>query len=196
MKRSTKVVTAIGVVGAFAAGYLSSRPATSQPWSGPAVLQSIQAMGQLRTVRHTYQQVFEVETAEEAEPTLAVFPGVSAVVHAATRNTALVSATGTVDAGVDLSRISVEFAPNETIVALPAVDVYSPDIRLHVHTQRSGVFWRDNNIAPTGESEARSRFRSLAIQAGIKNEATKFAQAKLADLLSGRGKPVRFVSRA
>jgi Protein of unknown function (DUF4230) len=189
-------MAAVMVAGAFGAGYLMSRTASTPPWSGPAVLQSIQAMGQLRTVRHTYQQVFEVETAEEAEPTLAVFPGVSAVVHAATRNTALVSATGTVDAGMDLARVSIQFAPNETIVALPAVDVYSPDIRLHVHSQRSGVFWRDNNIAPTGESQARTRFRSLAIEAGITDEATKVAQAKLSDLLIGRGKPVRFIVRS
>lgn len=172
-------------------GSAHARPASvATVWEGPTILQRVQALGDLHTVRYAYQNVFQVQSTCEPAGVLASFPGVPQIVHAATRNQALVSATGTVEAGVDLSQAKAEKTPAGTVLILPLPRVYPPDVRLHVHEARPGAFWRDDNLAVHAIDEARTRFLNAGLRQGILAQAEQGARERVANLLGAAGAKV------
>jgi hypothetical protein len=167
------------VVGA-AAGFLAGRQRSGDSTydTGPVVL-AMQRIGDLHTASFMMNDVLHTSTRQEPSDGLAVIPGVSAVVHWATANRALVTATGRVEAGVDLTHLlpsdvtlSQDAQGNRIIhVHLPPISLYPADVHLHVVSEESGAFWRDENLIPKAEDEARTRFSAAAEQAGIRQTA-------------------------
>ncbi|CAN5560644.1 hypothetical protein BH11ARM2_BH11ARM2_25000 [soil metagenome] len=174
-------IAALGV-GLLLGGRFATRSDESTPWAGPLVLERVKALGDLHTVNHTYQRVFEYETAQDADGMWSAIPAASEIVHAATRNTALVSATGSVEAGVDLTKAHWE---GQTLV-LPTPKMYEPNVQLHVHDEKTGLFWRDVNLAPKATESARVEFRSAAIRSGILKTAQENAEKQVRALVGAQ----------
>jgi hypothetical protein len=194
MRGKQKLVVAAALVAGVLIGRGFLRPDVKTervPWAGPTVLQKVQALGDLRTVRYTYQNVFEVETTREPEGMLASLPGVTNVVHATTRNKALVSASGSVEAGVDLTKARYETKPEGTVLVLPKPRLFPPDVRLHVHRAKPGVFWRDDNLTVKATDVAREKFTTAGLQQGILPAAQKSARERVEALVQGSGANVQ-----
>jgi hypothetical protein len=155
------------------------RVADGTGWdSGPVVL-SIQKIGQLHTASFTMKDVLRQESQHDPEGWVSNVPGAADVVHWATHNEALAVAEGTVEAGVDLSRVSVQDVTREkradgkTVlhVRLPPVILYPPVVRLHVIHSQNGPFWRDEDIVPKAQARATQLFQAAAEQSGIRDRA-------------------------
>jgi hypothetical protein len=148
------------------------------PDSGP-VLVAIQQIGQLHTVTYSMKDVLHQESHHDPEGWVSNVPGATEVVHWATHNEALVMVEGTVDAGVDLSRLS---ARDVTVVKrpdgstfqrihLPPTTLYPPVVHLKVIHSDPGPFWRDENIVPKAQERAAKQFLTAAEQSGIRAKA-------------------------
>lgn len=135
------------------------------------LLEKVQALGELHAVKYTYRDVHEYETSKQPEGILASFPGGPEIVHASTRNTALMSFTGSVEAGVDLSKAKVERSSTGVTVKLPAPKVFPANVSADVHEVKRGLFWRDQGIAANAIEDAKSRFKETSIRQGILKEA-------------------------
>lgn len=160
-------------------GWHLIRPAAApEPDSGPLLI-AIRNIGQLHSASYTMKDVLHQETQQTPTGLLADIPGGIEVTQWATRNTALVTAEGTVEAGIDLSKISPaditrEKQPNGATlfrVHLPPVNVYPPAIKVHVEDHSRGLLWRDENIAPAAQQEASRRFIAAAKADGIRRKA-------------------------
>lgn len=159
-----------------------SRNGPPLPETGPVLL-AMQKVGALHTVSYQMKDVLHFETDKEPEGWVSNLPGADGLVKWATHNQALVVAEGTVEAGIDLSRLTAE---NVTLVRqpdgssrmrvrLPAVTVYPPNVRIRVENSRSGPFWRDENIVPKAQEEAGRRFLKAAEEGDIKATAQRNA---------------------
>lgn len=118
------------------------------------------------------------------------------LVRSATKNSALVSAHGTVEAGVDLSRASVRYETSATgrtlVVILPEPTVYRPHVDAKLHSNRSGLFWRDTNLPLKAQADAGQRFVTASYGQGIVEAAKASATTRLrAFLKSVTEVPVR-----
>ena len=160
-------------------GWRLTRPAAvPEPDSGPLLI-AIRNIGQLHSASYTMKDVLHQETEQTPTGLLADIPGGIEVAHWATRNTALITAEGTVEAGVDLSKITPADITREkqpdgaTLfrVHLPPVNVYPPTIKVHVEDHSRGLLWRDENIAPAAQQEASRRFIAAAEADGIRRKA-------------------------
>lgn len=185
----TLAVIAALSIGLLIGGRFATKSNESTPWAGPLVLEKVQALGDLHTVNHTYQRVFEYETSQDVEGAWSAVPAASSLVKAATRNKALVSASGSVEAGVDLKQARWE---GHTLV-LPSPKVYEPNVRLHVYDAKSGLFWRDQNLAPKATESARTEFRTAALRSGILKTARENAEKQVRALV-GTETTLRFES--
>ncbi|HZT44527.1 MAG TPA: DUF4230 domain-containing protein [Chthonomonadaceae bacterium] len=145
--------------------------------TGPLLL-AIENKGELHTITYRWKDVFHEES--ESQPgDWAAIPFATALVHWATNNRALVTAEGSVDAGLDLSSLSakditrVRQADGTTrlLVHLPPITVYPPNVHVWVEHQDSGPFWHDNNIAPKAQEQAGRRIVEAAEQDGIRAKA-------------------------
>ena len=165
------------------------------------VLVAVQKLGTLHTVSYEMKDILVQETNKEAEGWLQGVPGADSVIQWATRNKVTVTATGKVEAGVDLSQIT---AKNLTVlpqpdgskklrVHLPPVVVYPPNVRLHVESNESGLFWNDTNIVPKAQEEAARRFLESAERDNIRAKAQTNAIEALQKLQQNFGEtPVEF----
>ncbi len=177
----------------FFAGLLVPRP-SEQPHQGPILLQEVRDLGELRAVSHHVSRVFEHETHREPEGWAMNVPLARQVVAATTRNKVLVSAEGDVQAGVDLSQAELTEGPNEWTVRVPAVTVFEPVVKVFVHGQRDGLFWRDLNIVGKAEEDVSNDMVEASLQAGIRERAEKNISAQLKGLFAPMTeKPVRVV---
>lgn len=172
--------------GLMAFGGLSLMNKTSgevQPTPLPIILRQVQSLGELRTTRYSYDNVFEYRSSLSAADWAKSIPGVESVVRSTTRNTTLVSATGTIEAGIDLKMAQVERMGETLIVRLPSPKLEPPKVDAKVHWVKDGFFWRDNNLALKAQADAGHRFREASMQQGILQEAEKSARETLIEFL-------------
>lgn len=194
MKRS--IAICLGLVGALALGLIVGRV----DWTGAGrsrdllVVERIQQIGSLRTVRHTQSQLVKAESHQSPSAPWSLAPGASQIVASLTRNEAWITAETQVEAGVDLSQVRVDPAPEEIVVTLPQATVYEPIIRPRLEASRAGWLWRDNAIALKAAGLAKEQAEAGAIQAGIEKQALEGAQTQLTALIgSFDARPIRFV---
>lgn len=169
------------------------------PELGPVVL-AMQKIGQLHSASFTMKDVVRQETQVEPEGMIGNMPGVSNVVHWATRNQALVVAEGTVEAGVDLSTLSAndvtatKNADGKTVwrVHLPPVTIYPPNVRLRVEQSDPGLMWHDDNIVPKAQEKATQQFREAAEKSGIRRQAQDNAAQTLRQMQQTLGRDIEF----
>jgi len=153
-----------------------------EPDTGPILL-SMQKIGQLHTAQMNWKEVLHQDSDQQPDGWLGSFPGVNEIAHWATHNRTLVTAEGSVEAGVDLSRLTEKditrvTQPDGSIrlrVHLPAVTIYSPNVHVTVERTDPGPFWRDENIVPKAEAEARRRFQEAAEKENIRARAQENA---------------------
>jgi hypothetical protein len=154
----------------------------------PPVLVMVQSLGELHTARYSYENVFEYETHRQPAGWFGALPGGASLVRSTTRNAALVSVQGTVEAGLDLRSARTERkATGETVVVLPSARIYDPAVRAKLHHHRVGAFWADENIALKAEQDAASRFRNAAMEQGILGKANEEARLRVGELLRNAG---------
>ncbi|HZH99243.1 MAG TPA: DUF4230 domain-containing protein [Fimbriimonadaceae bacterium] len=163
--------------------------AERQPTPLPLVLSKVQSLGKLHTTRYTYQNVFEYQTSRRPEEWTTYLPGAASLVRASTRNKALVSVTGTVEAGVDLAQASAAYeslgAARKLVVKLPQPEVYEPQVRAKIQDYKIGMFWADSNIGFKAQEDAKRRMRAASVEQGIRTSARSSAEAQVQKLLGG-----------
>ena len=168
----------MGVLAGWLLGRHQDKPGESYQDTGPIILQ-MQKLGQLHTVTFQERDVLTQETEAQPDNWVKAVPGGERLVSWATRNQALVVATGTVEAGVDMTLIdakSVEQVkqPDGTMhlrVHLPPVTIYPPNVTVHVEHSKSGPMWHDENIVPKAQATAAHLFREAAEKADIRGKA-------------------------
>lgn len=137
----------------------------------PLLLKQVQSLGDLHTAAYSYENVYTHETYVRPTGALAAFPGSDRLARAATSNTALVSADGTVEAGVDLSQAKI--LVNRII--LPKARLYEPQVHARLHSVRRGLLWRDEGLAFGALNDAKERMAGAAKEGGILAEAERNA---------------------
>lgn len=161
---------------------LFARHRAPLPETGPVLL-AMQNVGALHTVSYQMKDILRFDTEKEPEGWAKSLPGADGIVRWATHNQALVVAEGTVEAGIDLSRLTEESVTRvrqtdgstRLRVRLPEVTVYPPNVRVRVENSRPGPFWRDENIIPKAQEEAGRRFLKAAEEGDIKATARRNA---------------------
>lgn len=171
------------VVGAFVFGRATAPTARRADWAGPLVLEKVQALGDLHTVRHRYAQTFESSSAMEPAGAAGHLPGAPELIRATTTNVALVTANGAVEAGVDLRKARVEGG----VIVLPRAKIYPVRVDVSLHDAKRGLFWRDASLPIRATHEAERRFRSAAETAGIRVAAEREAAARVERLVREAG---------
>jgi hypothetical protein len=203
MKR--RIVRSLGIFGAglFAiylviAGLQGAKSGpTASTFNAAPVLQKVQSLGELRTARFTYRDVFEYQTQREPQMWLSYMPGASSLVQASTRNTALMSVTAQVEAGLDLREAKVAEESNEKKIVLivPQPRVYKPQVEAKVHNMKIGLLWSDHNLGLKAQQDAQIRLKQAAVQQGIVSKAKESAVEVLTNLvapLTGAEVEIRF----
>ena len=163
--------------------FLNRSNSELQPTPLPIILRQVQSLGELRTTRYSYDNVFEYQSSLHAADWAKAIPGVDSVVRSATRNSTLVSATGSIEAGVDLKQVQIERQGETLIVKLPRPKLERPNVQARIHWAKDGFFWRDNNLALKAQTDAGNRFREASLQQGILQEAEKSAKETLTKFL-------------
>ena len=173
--------------GVLTAAFWNARDKDATPQVAP-ILEKIQQLGQLHTVRYNLHDIYRHERAVEPQGFWADIPGVKSLYRATTKNKVLVVGEGGVEAGVDLSKVSAadvaHVATPEGIklrVKLPRAMIYAPDVKLRVVDRESGIFWRDENIVPEATEALKQRFVEAAHGRRILAEA----EANAVKLLAG-----------
>lgn len=152
---------------------------------GPLLLKEVQDLGELRAVSHRVSRVFEHETHRDVEGWGAHVPLAKQVVAATTSNKVLVSADADVQAGVDLSQAKLVERGSEWTLVLPDVQVYEPVVKVRVHGQKDGLFWRDLNIVGKAQEAFADEVVTASDRAGIRERAETNIRAQMQDLLGG-----------
>jgi len=168
----------VGVMGGWLLGRHQDKTGENYRDTGPIILQ-MQKLGQLHTA--SFQESDVLTQTSEAEPGgwVKIIPGAEKVVGWATHNQAVVTAKGSVEAGVDLTLINeksieqVKQADGTTHlrVHLPPVTIYPPHVKVHVEHSQSGMFWHDENIVPKAQETAARVFEEAAEKADIRGKA-------------------------
>ncbi len=162
-------------------GWLAGRfmsPTRDREDTGP-ILQAVQKLGDLHTVQFNLSDVLKHESQNDPSGWVRAIPGATEITHWATHNQVTVTATGTVEAGVDLSLLTAKDVskvrnPDGSLsihVHLPPVTIYPPNVQLKVDANEAGLFWRDENIVPKAQAEASRIFLQSARQGGIQVKA-------------------------
>lgn len=196
-RRWAIIGTAVFLVWFFFGSLLNlfqSRTRPALPDTGPVLL-AIKQQGELHTVKLEQKDVLHFETDRQPEGWVANIPGADGLVRWATHNQALVIATGTVEAGIDLSQLTPESVTRIALpdgktrlrVQLPSVTVYPPNVKVRVESSSRGPFWKDENLIPKAQEEAGRRFLKAAEEANIREIAQKNAEAPLKNLLRPLG---------
>lgn len=168
--------------------------------TGP-ILVSMQKLGDLHTARISLKQEVDQNSSEHASGWLKAVPGVNWLVGKATRNQAVVIADGTVEAGINLSKLTagdvrntVQNGVSTMTVHLPPIQLYPPNVTVHVISQSGSLFYNDKNIVPQAQAHAATLFASEAQQMHIEDQARTSAIQQLTGLTTKFGvKHVVFV---
>lgn len=163
--------------------FLNRSNSETQPTPLPIILRQVQNLGELRTTRYSYDNVFEYQSSLHAADWAKAIPGVDSVVRSTTRNSTLVSATGTIEAGIDLKKAQIERQGETLVVTIPRPKLERPNVQAKIHWAKDGFFWRDNNLALKAQADAGNRFREASLQQGILQEAEKSAKETLVKFL-------------
>lgn len=145
----------------------------------PMLLKQVQAMGELHTASYAYENVFEHKTHLQPRGLLAALPGAASVAELATKNSALVSADGTVEAGVDLARAKIDGAR----IVLPRARMYEPQVHTRLHQVRRSPLWRDENLALAAIGDVKERMAGAAREGGILRDAERNAVTQVQKLV-------------
>lgn len=148
------------------------------------LLEKVQALGDLHAVKYTYRDVHEYSSFLEADGAMAYFPGASQLAEATTKNRALMTFTGSVEAGVDLSKAQIEQSPSEIVVFLPEPRIFPAQIDAQVHDVKRGLLWRDDAITITALTKAKRRFADTSRRQGILDEARANVRKQVSELAS------------
>jgi hypothetical protein len=169
-----------------------------RPGGGPdeaRVVLAVSELGELRLARHEFTESARWETAREPAEWAEGVPLARPVVAAFTRNEAVGTVRGRVDAGLDFAKVRVRAGKGATIVDLPEPEVVDCVVQASVLHQRDGLFWRDLDMAGSAERNAGAKFRQAALDAGILAQARSRAEALVRKALEGPVE-VRFVGRS
>jgi hypothetical protein len=168
----------VGVMAGWMLGRRQDKTGENFRDTGTIIVQ-MQKLGQLHTASFKESDVLTQETETEPDSWVKAIPGGESVVHWATHNQALVTANGTVEAGVDMTLINAKNLeqvrqPDGTThlrVHLPPVTIYPPNVTVHVEHSQSGPMWHDQNIVPKAQATASHLFREAAEKADIRGKA-------------------------
>ncbi len=108
----------------------------------------------------------------------------ASLVHSATDNKALLSVSGSVEAGFNMGQSKVERVGTTWVITLPKVALYQPHATARVFDEHSGMLWRDPNIGLDAEHLSASQFTEAALQGGIKDVARQEAVKRVTSLAS------------
>ncbi|MBA4292660.1 hypothetical protein C0431_06775 [bacterium] len=162
-----------------------------RPTPTPVVLQQVRDLGELHLVQHQYQTVFEMESHKDAPDWTQEVPVLnrlaSSIAEGATKNVALVTVTGTVEAGIDLSQAEISQRGNSITVVIPAAKIYPANVDAVLHSQKRGVTWDDRNLALKARREGANRFEKSSREAGILEDARKRAVDQVTRLFDAAG---------
>lgn len=156
---------------------------------------SLQQLHDLHTARVNLRDVLKQESDQTAAPLFRQVPGADEVTKWATRNEAIVVADGSVEAGIDLSRITDRDVtqvrkPDGTRVVrvrLPEPTIYPPQISIRVVQSRSGLLWKDENLVPRAQEQASRLFIEAAEKGEIRRHARENAVQTLQRMESALG---------
>jgi hypothetical protein len=171
------VLVVVGVAAVFAVGMWfggirrASDGVARETVPLPMLLKEVQALGELHTASYSYENVYTHRTHAEPQGLLAAMPGAGQIARLTTTNEALVSADGTVEAGVDLAKAQIESGR----IVLPRARMYEPQVHARFHQVKRGLLWRDEDLAFGAIRDAKERMAGAAREGGILAEAEKNA---------------------
>ncbi len=183
------VVVASVVLNLVLVAYLvGSRAVGGKPiTTAPVLLQRIQAIGKLHTIRHTFERTGSVETFAEPNAGVAWIPGAESLVHGLTRNSVVMTIRGSVESGIDFTKVGLEIRDGAARVALPRPETYEPNVTAELHEARTGALWRDDEIQLKAIDAAKTEFRTAAVRLGAPEAATAEARKVIGELLKAGG---------
>lgn len=155
--------------------------------NAPILLQRIQSIGKLHTIRHTFERTGSLETFQNADPSVAWIPGVEGLVHSATSNQVVMTLRGSVESGIDFTKVKLAIRDGGATVTLPRPETYEPTVTAELHDVKRGTFWRDEEIQLKAIESAKREFRNAAIQSGAREEAVKEAKTVIGEVLKAGG---------
>lgn len=173
----------------FSIGRIGGQESSIKP--SPVILQQVRALGELHLVEHQYQTVMSFESHRDAAewtqgvPMLSNF--VSGAVKAATKNEALVTVSGSVEAGIDMSRAEIAQSGENVTITLPEPKLYKANVDAELHSQKRAIGWNDQNIGLKARREGAARFEASSLRAGILNQAKDEAKDQVRDLFASAG---------
>jgi hypothetical protein len=68
-------------------------------------------------------------------------------------------------------------------VHLPPIEIYPPNVKVHVEDMQPGMLWRDENIVPKAEAQAATQFTAAAEKEHIREKAQVAAIESLQKLM-------------
>lgn len=153
----------------------------------PIILTKIQSLGDLHTVQYSYNNVFDYETTRRPHAWADAVPGVGSLVRSSTRNRALFSATGTVEAGIDLSQVEVAYEGSGEdmvlVIQLPQASTYRPHVTLSLHDSKPGMFWDDRRQVIKATAHVEREFAKASRKQGIREAAIENAEKAIRNLI-------------
>lgn len=200
VKRSVGIVVVLSVIAnlVLIAYLIGSKSLGGKPiTNAPILLERIQAIGKLHTVRHTFERTGSVETFAEPNEGVAWIPGAESLVHGLTKNTVVMTIRGSVESGIDFKRVKLDLKEGTAHVSLPRPETFEPNVTAELHDSRSGALWRDDEIQLKAIEAAKTEFRSAAIKMGAPEQAIVEAKRVIGELLKTGGvKEVVFDEKA
>ena len=159
------------------------------------VLLSVREIGKLHSATMNFKDAMKYSSDQRVAGWMKDIPGAEDVAKWATHNEVIIVAEGSVEAGVDLSKLGEsDFTkrknPDGAVqveVKLPPVDIYPAEVKVHVENNKPGLFWKDENIIPKAQAEAGRRFREAAEREQIRQKAEASVLKTLENLQQGSG---------
>lgn len=191
------------VVGILLLGFGLGRLGVDRHGAAPApvILQQVRMLGDLHLVEHQYQTVLTMESHKDAAEWTQTVPVLNHlanyVVESSTKNSALVSVQGTVEAGVDLSKAKILQDGDSITVEIPHAKIYPANVDAELYSQKKAIAWDDRNLSLKARQEGARRFEASSLKAGILKTAEDRARTQVISLFSSAGVEsvqVRFVS--
>ncbi|MFM9874587.1 MAG: DUF4230 domain-containing protein [Fimbriimonadaceae bacterium] len=173
----------------FGIGRLGGAGSAATP--APVVLQQVRMLGDLHLVAHQYQTVMTMESHKDAADWTQSVPVLnqmaSYIVESSTKNSALVTVQGSVEAGVDLSRATIKQDADTVVVELPQVKIYPANVSAVMHSHKHAFGWDDRNLALKAEREGARRFERSSLEGGILKTAEDRARTQVIALFQSAG---------
>ncbi len=190
-KLKTGLGIGVGLLGAWLLiGALNQpkTPARSEKLvSGPVILDSIQALGELRTQRMNFSQIITLESHRNAAPGWDRVPGVQWLVSTATKNHGMARVETSVDGVIDLKSAQVHRTPNGWTVVLPDPKVEIKNAKVAMADARYSRWWQDFRLTERIEAEASGKALEIALSRGLAEQSRAQARQVLGKLFADLG---------